>query len=85
MSDPRMYQEDAFVLLESGQDEQFLTPDEMLAKLKAVLGQHPGSLPRDAAKFSDLEDQARCVLHTSCELRVAPGQYLQWYAVRLEK
>ncbi|MGJ3254100.1 MAG: chlororespiratory reduction protein 7 [Elainellaceae cyanobacterium] len=85
MSDPRMYQEDAFVLLESGQDEQFLAPDEMLEKLKAVLGQHPDSLPRDAQQFSDLEDQARCVLHTSCELSVAPGQYLQWYAVRLEK
>jgi len=85
MSDPRMYQEDAFVLLESGQDEQFLTPDEMLEKLKAVLAQHPDSLPRDAEKFSDLEDQAQCVLQTSCELSIAPGQYLQWYAVRLEK
>ncbi|MBC6436026.1 chlororespiratory reduction protein 7, partial [Nostoc sp. HG1] len=25
------------------------------------------------------------LLDTTCKLDIAPGQYLQWYAVRLEK
>jgi hypothetical protein len=81
-----MYQEDYYVVLETNQPEQFLTALELLAKLKEVL-QHlpPEDLPRDLQKFTALDEQAQYLLKTSCELDLEPGQYLKWYAVRLEK
>lgn len=85
MPDPLMYQQDAFVVLESNQPEQFLTPTELLEKLKEILSQRQQDLPRELQKFESIEAQAQHLLDTSCELDVEPGQYLQWYAVRLEK
>ena len=85
MPDPLMYQQDAFVILEPNQPEQFLTPAELLEKLKGILSQRQQDLPRELQKFASVEAQAQYLLDTSCELDVGPGQYLQWYAVRLEK
>jgi hypothetical protein len=85
MSDSIMFSEDAYVLLEPNQPEQFLTATELLEKLKAVLGDRQDNLPRDLQKFALLEDQAKHLMETSCELDMEPGQYLQWYVVRLEK
>lgn len=85
MPDSIMFSEDAYVLLEPNQPEQFLTPVELLERLKAVLATRQDDLPRDLQKFSDLEVQAKYLMETSCELDVEPGQYLQWYVVRLEK
>jgi Protein CHLORORESPIRATORY REDUCTION 7 len=85
MPDSIMYSEDAYVLLEPNQPEQFLTSEELLERLKAVLTTRQDDLPRDLQKFSDLEAQAKYLMETSCELDVEPGQYLQWYVVRLEK
>lgn len=85
MPDPLMYQQDAFVVLEPNQPEQFLTPVELLEKLKEILSQRQQDLPRELQKFESIEAQAQHLLDTSCELDVEPGQYLQWYAVRLEK
>lgn len=80
-----MYSEDAFVVLDSNQAEEFLTPPELLEKLKGVLAGLQDDLPRELQKFSDIEAQAKYLLDTSCELDLGPGQFLQWYAVRLEK
>jgi Protein CHLORORESPIRATORY REDUCTION 7 len=85
MPDPLMYSQDAFVVLEPNQPEQFLAASELLEKLKQILGQRQDDLPRDVQKFTSVEEQAQYLLETSCELDVGPGQYLQWYAVRLEK
>lgn len=85
MPDPLMYQQDAFVVLEPNQPEQFLTVAELLSKLKEILSQRQQDLPLDLQKFTSVEVQAQYLLDTSCELDVGPGQYLQWYAVRLEK
>ncbi len=86
MPNPLMYRQDHFVVLEPNQPEQFLTASELLAKLKAVLEQWPiEELPQDLQKFTSVEDQAQYLIDTSCQLDLAPGQYLQWYAVRLEK
>lgn len=85
MPDPLMYSEDAFVVLDSNQAEEFLTAPELLEKLKGVLAGLQDNLPRELQKFSDIEAQAKYLLDTSCELDVGPGQFLQWYAVRLEK
>ncbi|MEH2291794.1 chlororespiratory reduction protein 7 [Nostoc sp.] len=86
MPDPLMYQQDHFVVLETNQPEQFLTPSELLEKLKKTLQQVPiEDLSPDLQKFDAVEAQAQYLLDTSCKLDIAPGQYLQWYAVRLEK
>lgn len=85
MPDSLMYEQDTFVLLEPSQPEQFLTTAELLEKLKAVLAQQQDNLPLDLQQLSSIEAQAQRLLDTTCELDIAPGQFLQWYVVRLEK
>ncbi len=85
MPDSIMFQEDAFVVLETNQPEQILTPAELLEKLKAILATRQDDLPRDLQKFPTVEAQAQYLMDTSCELDMSPGEYLQWYVVRLEK
>lgn len=81
-----MYKEDNYVVLETGQSEQFLTAPELLEKLQAVLQDvQIEDLPRDLQRLKSVEEQAKSLLDTSCELDVGRGKYLQWYAVRLEK
>lgn len=80
-----MYQEDAYVVLEPDQPEQFLTPEELLEKLKAILATRQSDLPPDLQRFTQIEQQAQYLMETVCEFDVGPGQYLQWFVVRLEK
>ena len=85
MPDPLMYRQDTFMVLEPNQPEQFLTALQLLEKLKAILAYRQEDLPGDLRKFASIEDQAQYLLETYCEFDVGPGQFLQWYAVRLEK
>ncbi|MEH2281229.1 MAG: chlororespiratory reduction protein 7 [Nostoc sp.] len=86
MPDSLMYQQDNFVVLETDEPEQFMTPSELLEKLKTTLQKLIiQDLPPDLQKFDSVEAQAQYLLDTTCELDIGPGQYLQWYAVRLEK
>jgi hypothetical protein len=86
MPDSLMYAQDHFVVLETNQTEQFLTASELLEKLQIVLQQiNFQDLPPDVQKIHAVADQAKYLIDTSCELDLGPGQYLQWYAVRLEK
>lgn len=85
MPDSIMYREDAFVVLETDQPEQFLSPTELLEKLQAILQSRQDDLPRELQKFTSLAEQAQYLRDNFCELDVGPGQYLQWYVVRLEK
>ena len=85
MADATMYSEDMFVLLVPGSDEVFLDPDELLTKLKTMLVQFSGKLPRDLQKFASVDEQAKHLRDTACEFEVTPGVSWQWYAVRLEK
>ncbi|MCP6759318.1 MAG: chlororespiratory reduction protein 7 [Fischerella sp. CENA71] len=86
MPDNLMYQQDNFVVLETNQEEQFLTASELLEKLTDVLQQlNPQDLPPDLRSLDSIEKRAKYLLDTSCELDVGLGKYLQWYAVRLEK
>lgn len=80
-----MFQEDAFVVLEPNQPEQFLTPEELLEKLKVILQTRQDDLPRELQKFTSVEKQAQHLRDNYCEFDLEPGQYLQWYVVRLEK
>jgi len=85
MPDSLMYDQEIFVLLEADQPEQFLTVAELLEKLKTVLGQRQDNLPQDLQQLPSVDAQAQRLLDTACELDVGPGQFLQWYATRLEK
>lgn len=84
MPHPLMYQEEAFVLLETDQPEQFLTWLELQVKLQEVITQYPESLPHHLQNFSSVEAQVKSLIDTYCELEIREGKLLQWYAVRLE-
>jgi len=85
MPDPIMYQEDAYVVLETNKTEEIMSPEELLEKLKGVLQNYPDELPRELQKFDTVEEQAKHLMETGCEFDVGEGQYLQWYVIRLEK
>jgi TATA-box binding protein (TBP) (component of TFIID and TFIIIB) len=85
MSDSLMFNNDAYVVLEADRPEQLLTPAEMFDKLKEVVIKFADDLPIDVQKIVSTEDRVQYLLDTSCELDLAPGEYLQWYVVRLEK
>jgi hypothetical protein len=82
-----LYQEDHFVVLETNQPEQFLSAIEMQAKLEQVLQARAQDLPPGLGleAFSTPAAQAQHLINTVCELALGPSEYLQWYAVRLEK
>jgi Protein CHLORORESPIRATORY REDUCTION 7 len=80
MSDEEMY-----VVLETDQPEQFLSATELAAKLTAILSQRQADLPRDLQQISTVAAQVKRLLDTSCDLDMGADQFLQWYAVRLEK
>ena len=86
MPDSIMYQEEYFVVLESDKPEVFLTPEELLEKLKAILQQQPEEdIPTQIKKFSSIEERAKHLRDNYSDLDVGEGNYLQWYVVRLEK
>jgi Protein CHLORORESPIRATORY REDUCTION 7 len=85
MSDSLMFNNDAYVVLETDRSEQLLTPTEMFDKLKEIVIKFADELPGDVVRIADINEQVQYLLDTSCELNLTPGEYLQWYAVRLEK
>ena len=85
MSDSLMFNNEAYVVLEADLPEQLLTPAEMSAKLTEIVIKFADDLPIDVQQISGVDEQVKYLLDTSCELNLAPGEYLQWYAVRLEK
>lgn len=80
-----LYSEDHFVVLETNQPEQILTAAELLEKLQNLLATRQTELPRDLQSLTSVEEQARYLLDSACDFDLAPGEYLQWYAIRLEK
>jgi hypothetical protein len=82
---PNLYQEDYFVVLETNQPEQILSAAELTEKLRSILATRQDDLPADLRSFSTIEAQVKHLIDTTCELDMMPGEYLQWYAVRLER
>lgn len=85
MADSLMYEEDHFVLLIPGKEEEILTVEELRTWLAGVLGDRQNNLPRDLMKFPTTTEQANYLLNTACEFELQPGKTIQWYAIRLEK
>jgi hypothetical protein len=83
MSDPLLRELDHYVVLEPGAEERILTAAETLAGLQGhLVSLDP--LPGDLASIADPRDRAGRLLDTACELEIAPGLAVQWFAVRLE-
>ncbi|EAZ93165.1 chlororespiratory reduction protein 7 [Crocosphaera chwakensis] len=85
MPDSIMYQEDGFVVLETNQPEQILTPQELLEKLKGILSTRQDDLPKELEKLTTIDDQAQYLMENFCDLDMGSDDYLQWYVIRLEK
>jgi Protein CHLORORESPIRATORY REDUCTION 7 len=85
MSDSLMFNNEAYVVLETDLPEEILTPAEMFDKLKGIVTKFAEDLPIDVQQINGVDARVRYLLDTSCELDLAPGEYLQWYVVRLEK
>jgi capsule polysaccharide export protein KpsE/RkpR len=85
MPDSIMYQEDGFIVLESDQSEQFLSPEELKNKLKQIFQSEGFELPRELNKFDSIDSQVEYLMNNYFELDLGAGQYLQWYVIRLEK
>ena len=85
MADSIMYQEDGYIVLESDQAEQFMTVNELQAKLVSKLILDEVLVPRELEQFNSVELQAKHLLENYFELDIGADKYLQWYVVRLEK
>ena len=84
MSDPLIRAMDHYVVLEPGGEEAILTAEET----HHWLARHLDSLsspPADLAHLPDGEARAGRLLETACELELAPGSAIQWFAVRLDR
>ncbi|MEM6450749.1 MAG: chlororespiratory reduction protein 7 [Cyanobacteria bacterium P01_D01_bin.105] len=85
MTDSMMYSEDAYVFLTPDASETFMTPPEMIEKLTEIVETYESELSPDLQKLADAQARAKYLLETHCEFETAPGESVQWYAVRLEK
>jgi hypothetical protein len=80
-----MYREDCFVVLESDREEEFLSREELIAKLKTILQEHSEDLPRELIKITGFDRQVEHLVDNYYELNFGTGKYLQWYVARIEK
>ena len=88
MADSILYgDEEYFVVLAPDAPEEIVEVSELRQKLEVVLSNlSTDDLPLDLQQLDgDRSAQIESLIETACELEVAPGERLQWYAARLEK
>jgi len=83
MSDPLLRELDHYVVLEPGGAERILTAAETLAWLAEQLTALE-QVPADLMVLATPTERAQRLLETACELELAPGLVIQWFAVRIE-
>jgi Protein CHLORORESPIRATORY REDUCTION 7 len=84
MSSRSLYSEDHYIVLETNHPEEILEVAQLETKLFQLLQKQPDLIPSDL-RHQAPEEQVRSLLDTVCELDMGADQYLQWYAIRLEK
>lgn len=84
MADPVIWAMDHYVILEPGKEEWIADQAETAAWLARTLAAMD-HVPSDLGHLPDHPARAAHLLDIACELEVAPGQRVQWYAVRLER
>lgn len=68
-----------YVLLETGQDERFLTDIELMDYLRPLVAK------QESLEGEALEKTLRNMIDTVCELSSGPGQYVQWYETTIDQ
>ena len=83
MSDPLIRACDHYVVLAPGKPERLLSSDDTLTWRTEKL-EEMSVLPDDLRGFGSSAAAASRLMDTACDLELAPGFNLQWFAVRLE-
>lgn len=83
MSDPLIRALDHYVVLEPGAGERILSAADTRSWLAGHLDELT-ELPADLEAIEGANAQSERLLETACELELAPGRAIQWFAVRLE-
>ena len=81
----QLFEENHYVLLMPGAAEEFVTSAELAEFLQQLLLEYPDAVDADVKQFGTVQEQAQRLIETTCELPIAPGQTVEWYAVRLNK
>lgn len=85
MPHPIMYAKDHYVILRPDQGEEFLTASEMLDLLRTIATENPDLISLNPEESPSAQDQIlQDLLDNACELVWDNGNWIQWYAVRLE-
>lgn len=72
-------------MLEPGEDERFVSEEELEERLGSLLNNWPRELPDDLARFGTINEAVAYLVTSACELDLGPGEgQIQWYQVRLE-
>lgn len=83
MTNASLRDESNYVLLMPDQPETFVTATELTAFLAQLVTAYPHIADPGMASTPTL--QAERLIQTTCEVEIAPGETVQWYAVRLSK